>query len=121
MGRRLNLRQHVICPAPDREHRLKIEELADRGVYVVRTFQWGHVTGGGDLAIVAAGNRRGQSTHLRGGRYRVVLAANDQRRHADVRQLAGGELAASTGSVAELRQPSGLVHLVTPIRVVGTS
>ena len=39
----------------------------------------------------------------------------------DVRQLARGELAASTGSVAELRQPSGLVHLVTPIRVVGTS
>ena len=39
----------------------------------------------------------------------------------DVRQLAGGELAASTSAVAELCQPSGLVHLVTPVRVVGTS
>jgi hypothetical protein len=38
-----------------------------------------------------------------------------------VRQLAGGELAASTGSVAELCQPSGLLHLVTPSPVVGAS
>ena len=39
----------------------------------------------------------------------------------DVRQLTGGELAASTGSVTELGQSTGLRHVVTPSQIAGGS
>ena len=46
----------------------------------------------------------------------------DRRQTAhNVRQLTGGELAASTGAVAELGQSAGLRHIVTPSRIAGHS